>query len=97
VGCKLDRVDWLRETSAGKPIGIKLAAGDIEADLGFAVYAGPDFITIDGRAGATGSAPKFVKARTSDFSISVIDTSCIREALHYYPDPLFSIAIQIVS
>mgnify|MGYP001815190381 CR=1 FL=1 len=59
------RVGWLRETSGGKPIGIKLAAGDIEADLSFAVYAGPDFITIDGRAGATGSAPKFVKASTS--------------------------------
>jgi len=59
------RVDWLRETSGGRPIGIKLAAGDIEADLEFAVYAGPDFITIDGRAGATGSAPKFVKASTS--------------------------------
>ncbi len=59
------RVDWLRETSAGKPVGIKLAAGDIEADLEFAVYAKPDFITIDGRAGATGSAPKFVKASTS--------------------------------
>ena len=60
-----NRVDWLRETSGGKPIGIKLAAGDIEADLEFAVYAAPDFITIDGRAGATGSAPKFVKASTS--------------------------------
>ena len=60
-----NRVDWLRETSGGKPIGIKLAAGDIEADLEFAAYAGPDFITIDGRAGATGSAPKFVKASTS--------------------------------
>ena len=59
------RVDWLRETSGGKPIGIKLAAGNIEADLEFVVYAGPDFITIDGRAGATGSAPKFVKASTS--------------------------------
>ena len=59
------RVDWLRKTSAGRPIGIKLAAGDIERDLEFAVYAGPDFITIDGRAGATGSAPKFVKASTS--------------------------------
>ena len=59
------RVSWLRETSGGRPIGIKLAAGDIEADLEFAVYAGPDFITIDGRAGATGSAPKFVKASTS--------------------------------
>ena len=59
------RVDWLRETSGGKPIGVKLAAGNIEADLEFAVYAGVDFITMDGRAGATGSAPKFVKASTS--------------------------------
>ncbi len=59
------RVDWLRRTSGGRPVGIKLAAGDIEADLEFALYAGPDFITIDGRAGATGSAPKFIKASTS--------------------------------
>ena len=59
------RVEWLRKASEGRPIGIKLAAGDIEADIEFAVYAGPDFITIDGRAGATGSAPKFVKASTS--------------------------------
>lgn len=59
------RVDWLREKSGGRPIGVKLAAGDIEADLEFAVYARPDFITIDGRAGSTGSAPKFVKASTS--------------------------------
>lgn len=60
-----NRVDWLRESSGGKPVGIKLAAGDIEADLEVAVYAEPDFITIDGRAGATASAPKFVKASTS--------------------------------
>jgi glutamate synthase domain-containing protein 2 len=59
------RVDWLRETSRGRPIGIKLAAGAIEADLEVAVFAQPDFITIDGRAGATGSAPKYVKASTS--------------------------------
>jgi glutamate synthase domain-containing protein 2 len=59
------RVDWLRDTSGGRPVGIKLAAGDLEADLEVAVYAVPDFITIDGRAGATGSAPKFVKASTS--------------------------------
>lgn len=58
-------VDWLREMSGGKPIGIKLAAGNIEADLEVALYAGPDFITIDGRAGATGAAPKFVKAAAS--------------------------------
>lgn len=59
------KVGWLREKSGGKPIGIKLAAGDIEADLEVAVYAEPDFITIDGRPGATGASPKFVKAATS--------------------------------
>ena len=59
------KVYWLRETSGGKPIGIKFAAGNIEADLEVALYAQPDFITIDGRAGATGASPKFVKAATS--------------------------------
>ena len=62
-------VDWLRNTSDGKPIGIKLAAGNVEADLEVALHAKPDFITIDGRAGATGSAPKFVKAVASVPSI----------------------------
>ncbi|SES90653.1 Glutamate synthase domain-containing protein 2 [Methanococcoides vulcani] len=59
------KVDWLRETSGGKPIGIKMAAGNIEADLEVAVYAGADFITIDGRPGATAAALKFVKNTTS--------------------------------
>jgi len=58
-------VEMLRETSEGKPIGIKFAAGNIESDLEVALFAGPDFITIDGRAGATAAAPKFVKGATS--------------------------------
>jgi glutamate synthase domain-containing protein 2/rubredoxin len=66
------KVDWLRETSGGKPIGIKFAAGNVEADLEVALYAGPDFITIDGRAGATGAAPKFVKAATSIPSVCAL-------------------------
>jgi glutamate synthase domain-containing protein 2 len=60
-----NKVAWLRDVSGGKPIGIKFAAGNIEADLEVAVYAKPDFITIDGRAGATGAAPKFVKSSAS--------------------------------
>ncbi len=60
-----DKVEWLREKSGGKPIGIKLAAGHIEEDLEIAIYANPDFITIDGRPGATASAPKFIKQATS--------------------------------
>lgn len=59
------KVDWLRETSGGKPIGIKLAAGHIEADLEVAVFAKPDFITIDGRPGATAAASRFVKQAAS--------------------------------
>jgi glutamate synthase domain-containing protein 2/rubredoxin len=59
------KVDWLRNASGGKPIGIKLAAGNIEADLEIALFAKPDFVTFDGRPGATAAAPKFVKAATS--------------------------------
>lgn len=55
----------LRTRSEGRPIGIKLAAGHIEKDMSFAVYAEPDFITIDGRGGATGSSPFFLREATS--------------------------------
>ncbi len=58
-------VDMLRERSEGRPVGIKLAAGNIEKDLAYAVSAGPDFITIDGRGGATGSSPLFLREATS--------------------------------
>lgn len=58
-------VDDLRERSEGRPIGIKIAAGHIEEDLEFACFAKPDFITIDGRGGATGASPKIIKDATS--------------------------------
>ena len=58
-------VDMLRERSEGRPVGIKLAAGNIEKDLAYAVSAGPDFITIDGRGGATDSSPFFLREATS--------------------------------
>ena len=59
------KVQWLRDKSGGKPIGVKIAAGDIEADLAAVLFAQPDFITIDGRPGATGAALKFIKDSTS--------------------------------
>lgn len=58
-------VDMLREKSEGRPIGIKIAAGRIEKDLEFCVFAEPDFITIDGRGGATGSSPLMLRESTS--------------------------------
>jgi glutamate synthase domain-containing protein 2/rubredoxin len=60
-----EKVAWLRETSNGMPIGIKLAAGHLEPDLEVALSAAPDFITIDGRPGATGAAPRSVKDATA--------------------------------
>ena len=60
-----DMVGWLRAASEGRPIGIKIAAGRIEKDLEYCVYAEPDFITIDGRGGATGASPKLVRDATS--------------------------------
>jgi glutamate synthase domain-containing protein 2 len=55
------RVDEVRKLCKGGPVGIKFAAGHVEEDLEFALSAGPDFITIDCRGGATGSAPVYVK------------------------------------
>ncbi|MGN0264088.1 MAG: glutamate synthase-related protein [Oliverpabstia sp.] len=60
-----DMVAMLRERSGGRPIGIKIAAGRIEKDLEYCVYAQPDFITIDGRGGATGSSPLFLREATT--------------------------------
>ena len=58
-------VDMLRERSEGRPIGIKIAAGNIEDDLEYCVFAEPDFITVDGRGGATGSSPFFLREATT--------------------------------
>lgn len=58
-------VSELRTRSEGRPIGIKIAAGRIEKDLEFCVYAEPDFITIDGRGGATGASPAIIRDSTS--------------------------------
>lgn len=60
-----DMVSMLRNRSDGRPIGIKIAAGRIERDLEYCVYAEPDFITIDGRGGATGSSPLFLREATT--------------------------------
>ena len=58
-------VDDLRSMSNGLPIGVKIAAGHIEEDLEFISRSGCDFITIDGRGGATGSSPKHLRDASS--------------------------------
>ncbi|HJC51712.1 MAG TPA: alpha-hydroxy-acid oxidizing protein [Candidatus Anaerostipes avistercoris] len=58
-------VDWLKEASDGRPIGVKIAAGHVEQDLEWIAYADADFVTIDGRGGATGASPRSLKDNTS--------------------------------
>ena len=58
-------VSQLRRRSEGRPIGIKIAAEHIEADLELCVLAEPDFITIDGRGGATASSPFMIREATT--------------------------------
>jgi len=54
------KVDWLRKLTGGKPIIIKLGAGNVEEDVKLAVKAGPDVIAIDGMEGGTGAAPEIM-------------------------------------
>lgn len=49
--------EQVREISGGIPIGFKISANHIEADIQFALDASADYIILDGRGGGTGAAP----------------------------------------
>jgi glutamate synthase domain-containing protein 2 len=51
----------VREQTGGIPVGFKIAASHIEADLDFALRVGVDYIILDGRGGGTGSAPSILR------------------------------------
>ncbi|OOG23420.1 glutamate synthase [Thioalkalivibrio denitrificans] len=57
--------DRVRELTDGIPIGFKLSANHIEADIDFALEAGADYIILDGRGGATGAAPRLFRDHIS--------------------------------
>ena len=57
--------DEVREVSGGIPIGFKLSAQHIEADLDFALEVGIDYLILDGRGGGTGAAPPLFKDNIS--------------------------------
>jgi methylamine---glutamate N-methyltransferase subunit C len=60
-----DFADQVRERSGGIPIGFKLSANHIEADIDFALDAGADYIILDGRGGGTGAAPRLFRDHIS--------------------------------
>lgn len=55
----------VREVSGGIPVGFKLSAQHIEADLDFCLDVGVDYVIVDGRGGATGAAPNVFKNNIS--------------------------------
>ncbi len=68
----------VREATGGIPIGFKMSAQHIEADLDFALNVGVDYIILDGRGGATGAAPDVFKE-----NISVPTLVALARARHY--------------
>lgn len=57
--------DEVRERSGGIPVGFKLSANHIEADIDFALEASADYIILDGRGGGTGAAPMLFRDHIS--------------------------------
>lgn len=51
----------VRAITGGIPVGFKIAASRIEADIDFALESGADYIILDGRGGGTGSAPTILR------------------------------------
>ncbi len=55
----------VRAASGGIPIGAKLSAQHIEADIDAALEIGVDYVILDGRGGGTGAAPKIFRDHIS--------------------------------
>ena len=62
----------VRSVSGGIPIGAKLSAQHIEADLDAALAIGVDYVIVDGRGGGTGAAPKVFRDHISVPTIAAL-------------------------
>ncbi|MBI2530006.1 MAG: FMN-binding glutamate synthase family protein [Candidatus Diapherotrites archaeon] len=58
IGDLRKKIQWLKKITNGKPVILKLGAGDVAADVKLAVKANPDVIAVDSMMGATGAAPE---------------------------------------
>ncbi len=68
----------VRERTGGVPIGYKLSAQHIEADIDAALEVGVDYIILDGRGGGTGAAPLLFRD-----NISVPTIPALARARHH--------------
>ncbi len=64
--------DLVREETGGIPIGFKLSAQHIEADIDAALRIGVDYIILDGRGGGTGAAPLIFRDNISVPTIAAL-------------------------
>ena len=60
-----DFVAWAKHRSNGIPVGAKLSAQHVEADIDAALTIGFDYIILDGRGGGTGAAPRLFRDHIS--------------------------------
>lgn len=60
-----DFAAWVKVRSGGIPVGAKLSAQHIEADIDAALTIGFDYIILDGRGGGTGAAPRLFRDNIS--------------------------------
>ncbi|WP_053404295.1 glutamate synthase-related protein [Persicobacter sp. CCB-QB2] len=51
----------VRYKTGGIPVGVKMSAAHLEADIDFALAIGVDYIILDGRGGGTGAAPLILR------------------------------------
>ena len=62
----------VREQTGGIPVGYKLSAQHIEADIDAALEVGVDYIILDGRGGGTGAAPLIFRENISVPTIAAV-------------------------
>ncbi len=67
-----DVAEAVRAESGGIPIGAKLSAQHIEADIDAALEIGVDYIILDGRGGGTGAAPTIFRDHISVPTIAAL-------------------------
>ncbi|HET9648898.1 MAG TPA: glutamate synthase-related protein [Microlunatus sp.] len=74
-------IDTVRARTGGIPVGVKMSAQHVEADLDVALGLGVDYVILDGRGGGTGAAPTILRD-----NISVPLMAGLARARHWMDD-----------
>ena len=67
-----DFADQVRAQTGGIPVGYKLSAQHIEADIDAALEVGVEYVILDGRGGGTGAAPLIFRENISVPTIAAV-------------------------